>query len=70
MDQRFFSIKEAAKYCSLSQRLLYEVVANKEIRSYKIHTRIVIDVKDLDEYIRRNVQEVRDWAEEAEELVR
>ena len=68
MEQRFLSIKEASRYCSLSARFLYEIVAAREIRFYKIHKRIVIDVKDLDEYIKQNVQEVVDWDEKAREL--
>lgn len=70
MDQKFLSIKEASRYCSLSARLLYEIVAKREIRSYKIRKRIVIDVEDLVEYIRQNVQERVDWDEKAGELVR
>lgn len=68
MKKRFLSIKQAAEYSSLSQRFLYEVIAKREIRSYKIHKRIVIDKKDLDEFIESNVIESVDWDERAKEL--
>jgi len=68
MEKRFLSIKQAAEYSSLSQRFLYEVVAKREIRSYKIHKRIVIDSQDLEDYIKQNVIECVDWDERAKEL--
>ncbi len=68
MEKRFLSIKQAAEYSSLSQRFLYEVVAKREIRSYKIHKRIVIDSQDLEDYIKQNVIESVDWDERAKEL--
>lgn len=68
MEKRFLSIKQAAEYSSLSQRFLYEVVAKREIRSYKIHKRIVIDSQDLEDYIKQNVIECVDWDERAREL--
>ena len=68
MKKRFLSIKQAAEYSSLSQRFLYEVVAKREIRSYKIHKRIVIDSQDLEDYIKQNVIECVDWDERAKEL--
>ena len=58
----------ASRYCGASQRLLYAIVAAREIRSYKIHKKIVIAIEDLDEYIKQNVQEVVDWDAKAGEL--
>lgn len=57
MEQKFLSIRAAAKYSSLSERSLYLVVSRKKIRHYRIGKRIVIDVTDLDEFIRRGIQE-------------
>lgn len=68
MEKEFFSVREAANYSSLSARFLYELCQNKEIRFYKIHKRIVIDIKDLNEYIKSNCIEAVDWNEKAKEL--
>jgi len=70
MERRFFSIRQAAEFSSLSQRFLYEIVAKREIRSYKIGKRIVLDTQDLEDYIKQNVRESIDWDEKARELNR
>jgi excisionase family DNA binding protein len=70
MEERFISIKRAAEYCGLSKRFLYEIIAKKELRHYRIHRRIVIDKKDLDDFIQSNVIERIDWDEKARELGR
>jgi excisionase family DNA binding protein len=70
MDKGFLSIKQAAEYSSLSQRFLYEIVAKREIRSYKIGKRIVLDSQDLEEYIKQNVVECVNWAEKIKDLGR
>jgi len=68
LEERFISVKRAAEYCGLSRRFLYEIIARKEIRHYRIHRRIVVDKKDLDEFIESNVIECVDWDEKAREL--
>lgn len=68
MEERFISVKRAAEYCGLSRRFLYEIIARKEIRHYRIHRRIVVDKKDLDDFIASNVIESVDWDEKAMEL--
>ena len=70
MDKGFLSIKQAAEYSSLSQRFLYEIVAKREIRSYKIGKRIVLDSQDLEDYIKQNVIERVCWDEKARELLK
>lgn len=70
MDKGFLSIKQAAEYSSLSQRFLYEIVAKREIRSYKIGKRIVLDSQDLEDYIKQNVVECVDWDEKVKNLGR
>ena len=70
MDKGFLSIKQAAEYSSLSQRFLYEIVAKREIRSYKIGKRIVLDSQDFEEYIKQNVVECIDWDEKVKDLGR
>lgn len=70
MNKGFLSIKQAAEYSSLSQRFLYEIVAKREIRSYKIGKRIVLDSQDLEDYIKQNVVERVDWDEKVKDLGR
>ena len=70
MEKRFFSIRQAAEYSSLSQRFLYEIVAKREIRCYKIGKRIVLDSQDLEDYINQNVVECVDWDEKVKDLGR
>jgi len=69
MEKQFLSIKEAARYSSLSMRFLYDLCQNKEIKYYRVHKRIVIGAKDLNEYITRNVIKPVDWEEKAKELL-
>jgi len=68
MEKQFLSIKEAARYSSLSTRFLYDLCQNKELKYYRVHKRIVIAEKDLDEYITQNVVECIDWDKKAREL--
>jgi len=69
VERQFLSIKDAAKYSSLSPRLLYQLVERREIRSFKVGKRIVLDINDLDQFIRQGVQEPRDWSEEARKVL-
>ena len=70
MDKGFLSIKQAAEFSSLSQRFLYEIVAKREIRSYKIGKRIVLNSQDLEDYIKQNVVECVNWDEKVKNLGR
>ena len=70
MDKGFLSIKQAAEFSSLSQRFLYEIVAKREIRSYKIGKRIVLNSQDIEDYIKQNVVERVDWDEKVKNLGR
>ena len=64
MERRFLSIREAAKYSSLSTRFLYEKCQNRELRFSKVGKRIVIDSQDLHDFIIQNtVEPVEDWSE-------
>ena len=64
MEKRFFSIREAAEYSSLSARFLYEKCQNRKLRFSKIGKRIVIDSQDLHDFITQNtVEPVDDWGE-------
>ena len=68
MERKFLSIRQASEYCSLSRRLLYELVARREIRSFKIHKRIVLDLKDLVDFIEQNTRDSVDWDGKVGEL--
>lgn len=70
MERKFLSIKQAAEYSSLSQRFLYKIVARRELRFYRVHKRIAIDVYDLEEYMKQGVVECVDWGEKAAELLK
>jgi excisionase family DNA binding protein len=64
MEKRFLSIREAAKYSSLSTRFLYEKCQNRELRFSKVGKRIVIDSQDLHDFITQNtIEPVDDWGE-------
>ena len=52
--KRFFSVKEAASYTSLSPRLLYEKLKNRAIKSYRVGRKIVLDRQDLDAFVMSN----------------
>lgn len=54
MDKKFYSVKEAGLYCGVSSRLLYLKIKEREIRFYKINSKIVFDVEDLNEFAKRN----------------
>lgn len=52
--KRFFSVKEAANYTSLSSRLIYRTLKERDLRSYRIGRKIVLDRADLDSFILGN----------------
>ena len=70
MERKFLSVRQASKYSSLSQRLLYDIIARKEIRSYRIHKRIVIAAEDLETFIGQGIVEREDWNEKAREFLK
>lgn len=64
MQKRFLSIAQAAEISSLSTRFLYEKCQNRELRFSKVGKRIVIDFKDLHNFIIQNtIEPVDDWIE-------
>ena len=63
-DQFFLSVKQAAAKTSLSTRTLYLACQRRDLRYYKVGRRIVIDEKDLIEFVSREaVERVDDWGE-------
>jgi len=54
IPKRFFSVKEAAVYSSISTRMIYQTLRERGIRSYRVGRKIVLDIKDLDSFIMTN----------------
>jgi len=54
LEKKFYSVKEAALYCGVSSRLIYQKIKGREIRFYKVNSKIVFDVDDLVEFVKRN----------------
>ena len=54
MQKKFYSVKQAAEFCGISPSLIYLKIKEREIRFYKINSKIVFDVEDLNEFVKRN----------------
>ncbi|MBA7710844.1 hypothetical protein ES703_119792 [subsurface metagenome] len=54
IQKRFYSVREAANYTSLSSRLIYQKLKNRAIKSYRVGTKIVLDRQDLDTFVMSN----------------
>jgi excisionase family DNA binding protein len=53
-SRRLFSIDQAGTYLCLSERELYNMLANKELVAVKHGRRTMLDVRDLDRWIESN----------------
>jgi len=54
LQKKFYSVKQAAEFCGISPRLIYLKVKGREIRFYKINSKIIFDKEDLIEFVTRN----------------
>ena len=54
LGKRFYSVKEAASYTSLSPNLIYQKLKERAIRSYRVGAKIVLDRQDLDAFVMSN----------------
>ena len=54
MQKKFYSVKQAAEFCGISPSLIYLKIKEREIRFYKINSKIVFDVEDLNKFVKRN----------------
>lgn len=54
LEKRFYNVKEAAQFCGVSSRLIYLKSKERALRFYKINSKIVFDVEDLIEFVKRN----------------
>lgn len=53
MNRKYFSVRAASEFCSLSQRFLYQLVQERELRSYRVRGKILIKKSDLEALIIR-----------------
>lgn len=51
---RFFTMRNAAAYSGLSVRTLERAVRQGELTLYRVGRRILIDLVDLDQWVRRS----------------
>jgi len=64
LEERWLSIKQAAKISSLSPRFLYQACQRRELRFYKVGRRIVIDSEDLFKFITQEpIEPIDYWGE-------
>jgi excisionase family DNA binding protein len=70
MEKRFYSVREASQYSSLSSRFLYDLIQKRQIKHYKIGRRIVLDVEDLQNFILNHTRDEIDWDEKAREILK
>jgi len=50
-NRRVLSAEEAAIYIGLSRREVYNMIANKQLRTIKHGKRTMLDIRDLDEWV-------------------
>jgi excisionase family DNA binding protein len=53
VNKRLLDVKSASEYLSISRALLYQLAANGKISSFKINSRRLFDVNDLDEFVEK-----------------
>lgn len=53
MNMQYFSVRTASEFCSLSQRLIYKLVQERELKSYRVRGKILIKKLDLEALIIR-----------------
>ena len=53
-NRRLLSIEEGSVYLSLSKREVYNMLANRDLPEVTHGRRKMLDIRDLDEWIKRN----------------
>jgi excisionase family DNA binding protein len=53
-NRRLLSVAEASVYISLSEREVYNMISNHQLRGVKHGRRTMVDIRDLDEWIESN----------------
>jgi excisionase family DNA binding protein len=49
--RRLLTVQEAAVYLALSEREVYNMVANKELTGVRHGRRLMVDIRDLEEWV-------------------
>lgn len=55
--RRLLTVAEAAVYLSISEREIYNILANKELVAVRHGRRIMLDLRDLEAWIEKNKSE-------------
>jgi len=53
-QKRWFSVREMALYTGLSTRLVYQILKDRGLRSYRVGKKRILDVRDIDAFIMTN----------------
>lgn len=54
----------------VSRRLLYQIIARREIKSFRVHTKIVLSITDIESYMKERCIEEIDWSVKAGEILK
>jgi excisionase family DNA binding protein len=54
--RRLLTVQEASVYVALSEREIYNTIANKELPGVRHGRRLMIDLRDLEHWIESNKQ--------------
>jgi excisionase family DNA binding protein len=59
--KKYLTVNEAAEYLNIASSTVYELIRERQIPHSKIKTKILIDVKDIDNFFRKNkVKDIED----------
>ena len=59
LEKRYYTMAEAAKYLTITRATLHRFVKGGEIPSYKIGTRRIFDIKDLDRWVHSKKEKIK-----------
>lgn len=54
IEKTWLDIEETAKYLSIGKRKVLDLIHMKEIRGSKCGNKILVDLKSIEQYLRRN----------------
>jgi excisionase family DNA binding protein len=52
--KKYLTVSEAAKYLNIADWTVYELIRERQIPHSKIKSKILIDIKDLDAFFKKN----------------
>lgn len=53
-NRRLLTVEEAAHYLSLSERQIHNLISSGDLRAVRSGRRVMLDIKDLDQWIESN----------------